>query len=100
MVFKIKTQNLCFILTIFLLPVKPGPDINTYFNGNILAQKALRYNEQEAIIKNAPTKTNDLPGISILLSFSASEIENRLETRAADAIELANAAIQSIKNKK
>ena len=85
--------KLYFSLSILIFsPVKS--DINNFFSGDALSQKALRFNEQEAIIKNAPTKAQDT-SISILLSDSAAEIESRLETRAVDAIGLANAAKQS-----
>ena len=89
-----KTKTYIF-LTIFAITFSQSSTVTDFFTGDALSEKALRYNKQEAIIKNAPTKTNDLPSISALLSDSAFDIENRLGSRAADAIALANAAKQS-----
>ena len=66
--------------------------VQDFFSGPSLSYKALRYEDQDKVIKSAPTKPNDLPSITQLLSTAAAEIESRLESRAADAIGLANAA--------
>ena len=64
-------------------------DVQSFFSGATLSKKALRYTEQSAIIQSAPTKANDLPSVSDLLASAATDIENRLAARAADANNLA-----------
>lgn len=64
-------------------------NLQSFFSGATLSEKALRYTEQSAIIQAAPTKTNDLPSVSDLLASAATDIENRLALRATDANTLA-----------
>ena len=92
-----KHKNSVIFIFIFILSLTnslnhESSKINEFFSGPALSEKALRYNAQEAVIQSAPTKVNDLPSISSLLSSAATEVESRLESRAADAIGLANAA--------
>jgi hypothetical protein len=84
-----------FITTTLLPHQTTALDLQSFFGGATLSEKALRYTEQSQVIKNAPTKTNDVLPIDDLLANAASEIENRLATRAADASSLADKASTS-----